>query len=205
MSDAAFWRFVGTWRSRKNCGSHIDASHSRQPLVKGERLVRYEVNAVMPIWRNAASSCCARRPPRCFSPRRASEANARSASRRRAIIFEERLAPCGGVGPANIQRTAIRYPEGCAAPSCVPCQRYARGPLSKLERTPPQAKINVTSKSPVGDISVVTLIRTDTTLDHSQKAEKVCFNARRLSRRHPCRRRRVVLQVVNATQAWARP
>ena len=35
-------------------------------------------------------------------------------------------------------------------------------------------KINVTCKSPVGDISVVTLIRTDTTLDHSQKAEKVC-------------------------------
>jgi hypothetical protein len=33
----------------------------------------------------------------------------------------------------------------------------------------------VTSKSPVGDISVVTLIRTDTTLDHSQKAEKVCL------------------------------
>lgn len=32
---------------RKNCRSHIDASHSRQPLVKGERLVRYEVNAVM--------------------------------------------------------------------------------------------------------------------------------------------------------------
>ena len=31
----------------------------------------------------------------------------------------------------------------------------------------------MTSKSPVGDISVVTLIRTDTTLDHSQKAEKV--------------------------------
>ena len=40
---------VGTQGSRKNSGSHIDASHSRQPLVKGERLVRYEVNAVMPI------------------------------------------------------------------------------------------------------------------------------------------------------------
>ena len=39
--------------------------------------------------------------------------------------------------------------------------------------TSPQRKIDVTSKSPVGDISVVTLIRTDTTLDHSQKAEKV--------------------------------
>ena len=38
---------VGTRRSLKNSGSHIDASHSRQPLVKGERLVRYEVNAVI--------------------------------------------------------------------------------------------------------------------------------------------------------------
>ena len=33
----------------KNWESHIDASHSRQPLVKGERLVRYEVNAVTPV------------------------------------------------------------------------------------------------------------------------------------------------------------
>ena len=32
----------------KSMISHIDASLSRQPLVKGERLVRYEVNAVMP-------------------------------------------------------------------------------------------------------------------------------------------------------------
>ena len=45
--------------------------------------------------------------------------------------------------------------------------------MSKLAGLPPRRKINVTSKSPVGDISVVTLIRTDTTLDHSQKAEKV--------------------------------
>ena len=39
--------YVGNQGPRKNSGSHIDASHSRQPLVKGERLVRYEVNAVM--------------------------------------------------------------------------------------------------------------------------------------------------------------
>ena len=41
--------FSVRWSSElpKNCVSHIDASHSRQPLVKGERLVRYEVNAVM--------------------------------------------------------------------------------------------------------------------------------------------------------------
>ena len=38
---------VGDQSPRKNYGSHIDASHSRQPLVKGERLVRYEVNAVI--------------------------------------------------------------------------------------------------------------------------------------------------------------
>ena len=40
---------VGNQSSRKNSNSHIDASHSRQPLVKGERLVRYEVNAVMTL------------------------------------------------------------------------------------------------------------------------------------------------------------
>ena len=36
---------------RKNCESHIDASHSRQPLVKGES---YEVNAVMILLLKAA-------------------------------------------------------------------------------------------------------------------------------------------------------
>ena len=53
---------VGTLRFRKNCGSHIDASHSRQPLVKGERLVRYEVNAVMGcVWTGTSDGtrCCA--------------------------------------------------------------------------------------------------------------------------------------------------
>ena len=35
-------------------------------------------------------------------------------------------------------------------------------------------EIGVTSKSPAGDISVVALIRTDTTLGHSQHAENVC-------------------------------
>ena len=38
---------LGTQSPLKNSVSHIDASLSRQPLVKGERLVRYEVNAVM--------------------------------------------------------------------------------------------------------------------------------------------------------------
>ena len=64
------------------------------------------------------------------------------------------------------------YPEGCVAHSSVPCQRNTRG-AGQAQASSPD-KNHVTSKSPVGDISVVTLIRTDTTLDHSQKAEKVC-------------------------------
>ena len=65
------------------------------------------------------------------------------------------------------------YTKGYAAPSSVQCQCNMWRSPSKLKRTLPQAKIDVTSKSPVGDISVVTLIRTDTTLDHSQEADKV--------------------------------
>ena len=50
--------------------------------------------------------------------------------------------------------------------------QHLRAPEQALEDTS-HPNIEGTSKSPVGDISVVTLIRTDTTLDHSQKAEKV--------------------------------
>ena len=64
-------------------------------------------------------------------------------------------------------------PKGCDAHSSVPCQRITRGTGQAHASSP--NKNHVTSKSPVGDISVVTLIRTDTTLDHSQKAEKVCL------------------------------
>ena len=71
------------------------------------------------------------------------------------------------------QRIQHCYPEGYAAPSDVPCQCNMWRSPSKLKSTLPQSKIHVTSKSPVGDISVVTLIRTDTTLDHSQEAGKV--------------------------------
>ena len=46
-------RHVGDY-PLKNNGSHIDASLSRQPLVKGERLVRAEMNAV--IITNAATA-----------------------------------------------------------------------------------------------------------------------------------------------------
>ena len=50
--------------------------------------------------------------------------------------------------------------------------QHIKAPEKAQKDTFPR-KINVTSKSPVGDISVVTLIRTNTTLYHSQKAEMV--------------------------------
>ena len=65
-------------------------------------------------------------------------------------------------------------PEGVLRPAKCNARATHVGTSSKLEIAPPQIKIHVTSKFPVGNISVVTLIRTDTTLDHSQKAEKVC-------------------------------
>ena len=72
----------------------------------------------------------------------------------------------------------VHSPRGCAAPGRVPGQGNTPEHLSKLKVTSARRKIIVTCKSPVGDISAVTLIRTDTTLDHSQKAEKVCLYKR---------------------------
>jgi hypothetical protein len=71
------------------------------------------------------------------------------------------------------EMAAIVSREGCATPGHVQCRGDPRRALEQARGTLPQRKIGVTSKTPVGVISVVTLIRTDTTLDHSQKAEKV--------------------------------
>jgi hypothetical protein len=71
------------------------------------------------------------------------------------------------------QKKNRSYPEGYATPSKVPCQGDARICCKQACKQNPPRKIDVTSKLPVESIPVVTLIRTDTTLDHSQKAEKV--------------------------------
>ena len=68
--------------------------------------------------------------------------------------------------------------EGILLSAFVQVRGNKREWLRASPRThPPRRKIEVTRKSPFGDISVVTLIRTDTTLDHSQKAEKVYLAA----------------------------
>ena len=72
---------------------------------------------------------------------------------------------------SSVFRYLLPHRVCCHWLSAMPAQ-HAKAPKQAQEDTSP-TKIDVTSKSPVGDISVVTLIRTDTTLDHSQKAEKV--------------------------------
>lgn len=144
----------------KNLGSHIDASHSRQPLVKGERLVRYEVNAVMPalyINNEISRPTNKLRPPlwqavRMRSGRARCERHADAETAGSLYLMSPQRVCCNQLGAMLVQHA--RAAEQARADTCP-------------------RKINVTSKSPVGDISVVTLIRTDTTLDHSQKAEKV--------------------------------
>ena len=54
---------------------------------------------------------------------------------------------------------ARRYPaKGALLEGGVPCPGNARRALEQAQADAPAAKIDVTSKSPVGDISVVTLI-----------------------------------------------
>ena len=85
------------------------------------------------------------------------------------------FSPCSG----NVESHHTEFRD-TLLPGRVCCARLCAMPVQLLEASEQAqedilpSKIDVTSKSPVGDISVVTLIRTDTTLDHSQKAEKVC-------------------------------
>jgi hypothetical protein len=75
-STACRHGLLGSMGARKNYESHIDASLSRQPLVKGEILVRYEVNAVMVVHgassRARAHTCVRRHLPRAPYRKRAS-------------------------------------------------------------------------------------------------------------------------------------
>ena len=91
---------------RKNCESHIDASHSRQPLVKGERLVRYEVNAAVILLLKAAClwSCIFA----CVCSHSLCELPWPTLLTIRYLIYIY-ISFC--------------YPIGCAATGSVPCQR----------------------------------------------------------------------------------
>ena len=78
--------------------------------------------------------------------------------------------------PLEIYRFCLEicYPRGFAtlSSSAMPEATSGLG-RSKLREPAPRRKIDVKREPPVGGVSVFTLIRTDTTLDHSQKAEKV--------------------------------
>ena len=64
----------------------------------------------------------------------------------------------------------------CCSWQCARQRQHVRA-TEQAQSDISRRKIAVTFKSPVGDISAVTLMRTDTTLEKSQKAEKVCSTA----------------------------
>ena len=69
--------------------------------------------------------------------------------------------------------------QGFLQDSKTPDQCNTRGPLSKLDRTTPQRKINVTSKSAVGDNQLSHCEwQITATLGHSQKAECMVIASR---------------------------
>lgn len=124
----------------------IDASHSRQPKVK----VCYEVNAVMA---KSVQATAAWREPEKSRP----------------CEFTPGVSPSQPILKRHLQ--LLPHTVCCRRLSAMPAQ-HTEAPKQAQEDTSPP-KIDVASKPPVGDISVVTIIRTGTTLDHYQKAKKV--------------------------------
>jgi hypothetical protein len=88
-------------RPRKNSEIHIDVSHSRQPLVKGERLVRYEVNTVILWWSPLAGA----------TP---------STNGRGPLPKQAESRPAGASSPSHSSVDPKVF--GCAAPGDVPGQ-----------------------------------------------------------------------------------
>ena len=75
---------------------------------------------------------------------------------------------------AGIDFLKKSYPKGFATlGESAMLRRQVRRATGKPREHRSPRKIDVTGKLAVASVSVVTLIRTDTTLDHSQKAEKV--------------------------------
>ena len=93
------------------------------------------------------------------------------------MLFAELAEPPNRTGVAGTpRRDCVQdcYPEGFATLSSSAMPEATSGlDQSKLWEPVPRQKIDVKRELPVGSVSVFTLIRTDTTLDHSQKAEKV--------------------------------
>ena len=96
------------------------------------------------------------------------------------------------------------YPKGFATlGESAMLRRQVRRATGKPRGHRSPRKIDVTGKLTVASVSVVTLIRTDTTLDHSQKAEKVCLRAAAQTTRAPVREtRRPQTDGQNQLETW---
>ncbi len=90
------------------------------------------------------------------------------------------------------------HPKGCAATKECACPvQHMKAPEQAQKGTSP-LQINVASKYPVGDTFVVTLIRTDTTLDQSRKAEKAVWGRQQVF----FRRQRAMLVCLQGLRKW---
>ena len=116
---------VGAGAPHKKWRNHIDASHSRQPLVKGERLVRYEVNAVMQMSAGTKLTKTLRKQLCCFTqplptapgwPQRKTSRGARKTSPLPSCLGSPPRAARFPAGERTARRLCQRfcYPGGCA-------------------------------------------------------------------------------------------
>ena len=167
-----------TWRVRTDCVSvsgvsrtkiaevTLNALRTRQSLVKGERLVRHEMRAVL-------SDLVAD-----FRSRRCNVGSAGGPIDLTYTLdfYNHRIIATRTAEAAyrSADWLDCYYPKGFATLSrgAMPEATSGLG-RSKLRTPVPQRKIDVKRELSVDSVSVFTLIRTDTTLDHSQKAEKV--------------------------------
>ena len=147
----------------------LNALRTRQSLVKGERLVRHEMRAVLSVAARHNSGrprTVARAGKLCDN---LTQFFLRRCQRTLANAEPALLGPLRLIGRLLPKRVCHTL-QKCKAEATI------EQPAGKPNRNCSPKKIDVTRKLPVGSVSVVTLIRTDTTLDHSQKAEKVCTN-----------------------------
>ena len=151
----------------------LNALRTRQSLVKGERLVRTEVRAVLRTWVECwtnywTSNRLVGRLKR-FHPRSTHHGISPIVNACQHIeLLPGACAVRVGVGLYWFTQ------EGMPHSAKVQCQRrQVEEAEASFGALSPHRKIDVKRELPVGSVSVFTLIRTDTTLDHSQKAEKV--------------------------------
>ena len=148
-------------KSRKKWRIHIDVSLSRQPLVKGERLVRYEVNTVIHADRLEVL--------RKIRPRLISfvqtwlQASRPDATAPKHMRPEIKSSICFCHLELFTQRSRGAWQSACYV------RAMRKSAVAGSKQTLPREQLGATRRFPRGDLGAVTPIRKDTTLHHSRQ------------------------------------